>query len=48
MLRGFWNFLRDQKKWWLVPVIILLLLLGALLILSQSSPLSPFMYHNQL
>jgi len=39
-----WDFLRVRKKWWLAPIIIMLLLLGALILLSQSSTLSPFIY----
>lgn len=37
-------FLRDHKKWWIVPIAILLLLLGALLLVTQGSPLAPLIY----
>ena len=37
-------FLRERRAWWLAPVIILLLAIGALIIFSQSSVLSPFIY----
>ncbi|HEV2209796.1 MAG TPA: DUF5989 family protein [Verrucomicrobiae bacterium] len=47
LLSQFWGFLCQQKKWWLLPIIIVLLVLGALLLFSQNSPLSPFMYDNQ-
>tara|TARA_Y100000310_G_C20592018_1_gene768567 strand:- start:725 stop:886 length:162 start_codon:yes stop_codon:yes gene_type:complete len=39
-----WEFLRVRKAWWLAPVIIMLVLVGALIIFSQSSALSPFIY----
>jgi hypothetical protein len=37
-------FLKEHKKWWMVPLILLLLLLGALLSMTQGSPLAPLMY----
>jgi hypothetical protein len=40
----FWNFLKQRKSWWLAPIIIMLLLTGLLIILGQSSALSPFIY----
>ncbi|HJO01699.1 MAG: DUF5989 family protein [Candidatus Woesearchaeota archaeon] len=39
-----WEFLRVRKAWWLAPIIIMLILVGALIIFSQSSALSPFIY----
>lgn len=44
LLFELWDFLRVRKKWWLLPIIIMTLLVGALIILSQSSALSPFIY----
>ncbi len=44
LIMEFWDFLRIRKKWWLLPTIILLLLIGVLIIFSQSSSLSPFIY----
>ena len=37
-------FLKQHKKWWIVPIVIILLLLGALLLVTQGSPLAPLMY----
>lgn len=37
-------FLRQNKRWWMVPVVILILLLGALLTVTQGSPLAPLIY----
>ena len=39
-----WNFLKERKAWWLTPIIIVLLLVGVLIIASQSSAVSPFIY----
>lgn len=39
-----WGFMKARKKWWLLPIIITLVLVGALVIFSQASPLSPFIY----
>ena len=40
----YFEFLRQHKTWWIVPIVILLLLLGAILVVTQSTPLAPFMY----
>lgn len=39
-----WDFLKVRKAWWLAPIIIMLVLVGTLIIFSQSSALSPFIY----
>jgi hypothetical protein len=44
LIREMWAFLKERKAWWLAPIIIMLLLIGALIIFSQSSALSPFIY----
>ncbi len=44
LIRELWDFLKIRKKWWLLPIVILLLLAGALIILGQSSSISPFIY----
>ena len=38
------DFLKVRKKWWLAPLIIVLVLLGALIILTESSAVAPFIY----
>ncbi len=43
ILKDFWGFLQDRKKWWLLPMIIMLLLMG-LLIMSSGSAVAPFIY----
>ena len=44
LLFELWDFLKVRKAWWLAPTIILLIIVGALIIFSQSSALSPFIY----
>ncbi|MFH1770956.1 MAG: DUF5989 family protein [archaeon] len=44
LLGELWSFLKVRKAWWLTPVIIMLILVGVLIIFSQSSALSPFIY----
>ena len=44
LLREFWLFLSQNKKWWLMPIILVLIMLGGLLIFAQTSALAPFIY----
>ncbi len=44
ILKEFWQFMKQEKKWWLAPMVIVLLLLGMLIILSQGSAVAPFVY----
>jgi hypothetical protein len=44
VLVEFWSFMRENKKLWLAPILIFLLLIGALLVLTKSSALAPFIY----
>ena len=44
LLREFWLFLRENKKFWLLPMILVLLIMGTLLVLAQTSALAPFIY----
>jgi hypothetical protein len=39
-----WSFLKMRKKFWLLPIILVLTLFGTLLVLTQGSALSPFIY----
>jgi hypothetical protein len=43
LVREFFGFLRQNKKWWLLPILIALLLFGALLLLS-TTVFAPFIY----
>ena len=44
IIKEFWQFLRERKKWWLLPIVIFLLLLGALIVFTESSAVAPFIY----
>jgi hypothetical protein len=44
IMKEFWQFLKERKKWWLLPIVIFLVLLGALLILTEGSAIAPFIY----
>ena len=43
IVREFWDFLREQKKWWLLPIIVVLLAL-ALLVMFGGTAAAPFIY----
>ena len=44
LLKEFFLFIKQEKKWWLVPLIAVLLLVGALILFAGSSPMAPFLY----
>ena len=44
ILKEFFDFLKERKKWWITPIAIVLVLLGALIIFAQGSALAPFIY----
>lgn len=44
IIKEFWGFLRERKKWWLGPIVIFLMLLGALIVFTEGSALAPFIY----
>lgn len=44
VLREFWEFLKQEKKYWLAPIVLVLLLFGLLLVFAQSSAVAPFIY----
>ncbi len=44
IIAQYFEFLRHNKKWWLLPIVLLLVLLGALIVLTQTSALAPFIY----
>ena len=39
-----WEFLRIRKKYWLAPLIITLLLIGTLIVVTQGTVVSTFIY----
>jgi len=44
LLTDIWSFMSERKKWWLLPIVIMLILVGILIVIGQSSSLSPFIY----
>ena len=44
IVREFFEFLRERKKWWIAPILFFLVLFGVLLIFVSSSTLAPFIY----
>ena len=44
VLKEFWEFLGQQKKFWLAPIVVVLLLFGLLILFAQSSAVAPFIY----
>lgn len=44
IVKEIWLFLKVRKKYWLLPIIIMLLLLGLLIIFTEGSAISPFIY----
>ena len=44
LVAEFWAFMKVRKKWWLAPMIIVLVLLGALIVLTESTAVAPFIY----
>lgn len=39
-----WTFVRERKKFWILPILAIALLFGGLIILGQTSVLTPFIY----
>ncbi len=39
-----WFLIKNKKAWWLVPAVIMIILGGLLIVFSQTSVLSPFIY----
>jgi Family of unknown function (DUF5989) len=44
VVREFWQFLMQEKKYWLVPIVVVFTLIGLLIVVSQSSAVAPFIY----
>jgi hypothetical protein len=40
----FWEFLKVRKRMWLLPIVLLLLMIGALILVTESSVIAPFIY----
>ena len=44
ILKEFWEFLMETKKWWIAPIIIVLVLMGLVIILTEGSVVAPLIY----
>jgi competence protein ComGC len=45
LLREFWLFLKQEKKWWLLPMLVVLGIVGALVLVAYLYPgVAPFIY----
>ncbi len=44
IVREFFEFLKEHKKFWMIPIVVILLVLGLLVVLGQGSALAPFIY----
>ena len=44
LIRDVWQFMKERKKWWLLPLVIMFVLVSILIVVTQSSSLSPFIY----
>ncbi len=45
LLKEFWLFLKQEKKWWLLPMLIVMGVVAALVIFAAThSGLAPFIY----
>ena len=44
ILAELWTFMKVRKAWWLGPIIVMLGLLGLLIVTTQGSAISAFIY----
>jgi hypothetical protein len=44
IVKEFWSYLKQRKKYWLLPIVMTLLFLGILIVLTAGSALAPFIY----
>ena len=40
----FWEFLKFRKRYWLFPIVLVLLFFSALIVITESSVVAPFIY----
>ena len=43
LMKEFWLFLKQNKKWWLLPLVLVVALLAGLVFFA-GSPAAPFIY----
>ena len=44
LIKDLFGLMRNRKKYWLSPIIVMMILLGSLIVLTQGSVVSPFIY----
>ena len=44
IIKEFWSFLKERKKFWMLPIVLVLLFLGFVIVISAGSALAPFIY----
>jgi Family of unknown function (DUF5989) len=44
LLTELWQFLRVRKRFWLLPIVLILTLFAGLVLFTQDSMVSPFVY----
>ena len=44
LLKEFFKFCRQEKKWWLIPLIVVLVVLGVVLVFAGSSGIAWALY----
>ena len=44
IIKQFGAYMLNRKAWWLLPILVMLAVVGALIIVGQSSVISPFVY----
>lgn len=44
VVREIGTYIWEGRKFWLIPIVAALLLVGILVVVSETSPLSPFIY----
>lgn len=43
-IKQIFDLILERKAWWLVPMVVVFLLVGLLIVATQGSALSPFIY----
>jgi len=44
LIREFFEFLKERKRYWIMPILVMLGLFSALIVFTESSALAPFVY----
>ena len=44
ILKEFWDFLLERKKYWLFPIMLVLVFFGFIIVLSHGTAVAPFIY----